>query len=206
MFLFDVCWVGLGWARKKSIIKARELLLGLSNKEEVTRIYRCSDNAALQINTLTWRLPDFNATELGGKTDLTRYCRPKKPSCLKQFEHSQQFAAGKADPFEVPRFKSKMAGYPPGPGAPPYPTNIGGGGYPPGPGYPTGPQQGGYPQSAPQPQMQQQKIPASKVELYISCTDLLRMDVTSASDPIAILHLYDKPTKKWNEVICMVIG
>eukprot|EP00112_Aurelia_sp_Birch-Aquarium-sp1_P019041 Seg4633.1 transcript_id=Seg4633.1/GoldUCD/mRNA.D3Y31 product=Copine-3 protein_id=Seg4633.1/GoldUCD/D3Y31 len=93
-----------------------------------------------------------------------------------------------------------MAGYPPqGPGAPPYPT---GGGYPPaqGPGYLTGPPQGGYPQSAPQPQMQQQKIPASKVELYISCADLLRMDVTSASDPIAILHLYDKPTKKWNEV------
>lgn len=95
-----------------------------------------------------------------------------------------------------------MAGYPPqGPGAPPYPT--GGGGYPPaqGPGYPAGPPQGGYPQSAPQPQMQQQKIPASKVELYISCADLLRMDVTSASDPIAILHLYDKPTKKWNEVM-----
>ena len=97
-----------------------------------------------------------------------------------------------------------MAAYPPGSGAPPYPTNFGGGGYPSpqGPGYPSGPPQGGYPQ----PQMQQQKMPASKVELYISCANLLRMDVTSASDPIAILHLYDKPTKKWNEVIACHIG
>lgn len=64
-------------------------------------------------------------------------------------------------------------------------------GYPPGPGY-----QAPYP---PAPQARQQ-MPSSKVELHVSCNGLRKMDVTSHSDPQAVLHMYDKVVKKWTEV------
>lgn len=67
-------------------------------------------------------------------------------------------------------------------------------GYPPGPGYP--------PASMYPPQRQQASLPVSKVELHISCTNLLKMDVTSSSDPMAILYMQEKKSKKWMEV-CM---
>ena len=50
-----------------------------------------------------------------------------------------------------------------------------------------------------QPPMQKEVL-ASKVELHISCNGLKKMDITSHSDPMAVLHMYDKGTKKWTEV------
>ncbi|XP_065064940.1 copine-3-like [Rhopilema esculentum] len=58
------------------------------------------------------------------------------------------------------------------------------------PGYQSAP----YPPSAPSQQM-----PASRMDLYISCTGLLKMDATSHSDPMAVLHMYNKVSKKWQE-------
>ena len=59
----------------------------------------------------------------------------------------------------------------------------------------------GYPPSAGFHQLPMQKeMPASKVELHISCNGLQKMDITSHSDPMAVLHMYDKVTKKWTEV------
>lgn len=69
-------------------------------------------------------------------------------------------------------------------------------------GYPPGPTSGaGFQAPYPPPQQSMQQMPASRVELHISCTGLRKMDITSHSDPLAVLHMYDKVSKKWNEVI-----
>jgi len=49
-----------------------------------------------------------------------------------------------------------------------------------------------------QPSMHKE-MPASKMELHISCNGLKKMDITSHSDPMAVLHMYDKVNKKWTE-------
>ena len=41
-------------------------------------------------------------------------------------------------------------------------------------------------------------VPVSKIELHISCNNLLDKDVTSKSDPCAVLYLQDRG--KWYEV------
>ena len=41
-------------------------------------------------------------------------------------------------------------------------------------------------------------IPVSKVEVHISCKDLLNKDLTSKSDPMCVMYLQDN--KKWYEV------
>ena len=40
----------------------------------------------------------------------------------------------------------------------------------------------------------------TKVELTISCTNLLDTDVTSKSDPLCVLLLHDPKSQKWHEV------
>ncbi len=68
-----------------------------------------------------------------------------------------------------------MAAYPPS-GVPPYPPNQNVGGY----------------SSA--------NSCVSKIELHISCNNLTKKDITSSSDPIAVLHMQDKGSKQWIEV------
>ena len=41
-------------------------------------------------------------------------------------------------------------------------------------------------------------VPCSKVEVRISCNGLLNKDVTSKSDPCAVIYMMDK--EKWFEV------
>ena len=48
------------------------------------------------------------------------------------------------------------------------------------------------------------EMPASKMELHISCNGLKKMDITSHSDPMAVLHMYDKVNKKWTEVTSLL--
>ena len=46
-------------------------------------------------------------------------------------------------------------------------------------------------------------VPVSKVELNLSCTNLLDKDVTSKSDPCAVLFMQD--SGKWYEVSLLVL-
>ena len=66
-------------------------------------------------------------------------------------------------------------------------------------GYPPGPV---YPPTLMYPPLQwkEASFPVSKVELHISCAKLLKMNVTSSSDPMAVLHMQEKKSKKWMEV------
>ncbi len=67
----------------------------------------------------------------------------------------------------------------------------------------------GYPpQAAPYPPQNVSSYPThnttsacvSKIELHISCKGLHKMDITSSSDPMAVLHMLDKQSKQWVEV------
>lgn len=42
--------------------------------------------------------------------------------------------------------------------------------------------------------------PVSKIELSISCTELLKKDITSKSDPLCLLETYDAESKSWYEI------
>lgn len=55
-----------------------------------------------------------------------------------------------------------------------------------------------YPSMAYPPAIQGGSVPVSKIELHIKCTNLIDKDVTSKSDPCAVLYLQDKG--RWYEV------
>eukprot|EP00794_Sanderia_malayensis_P006163 gene6163-6874_t len=42
-------------------------------------------------------------------------------------------------------------------------------------------------------------MPVSQVELHIACRNLLDLDTFSKSDPLAVMYVQDKVTKKWRE-------